>query len=204
LHDDETIVVYQAYKPGIARAICKHKTFHNDEGLKAGFNLNRMTWIKTNFLWMMFRCGWATKPSQERVLAFRIKRTGFDELLSRAVLSSSSSTSSTTINETNIKNASVVLQWDPDHLPSGEKVSTGRRAIQLGLRGDMLEKFSKHFILDATDITDFVHKQHVNCLQDESGQIFKEDLSKLEMPIENIYLPGNVEEVANRIKLDLI
>jgi hypothetical protein len=37
-----------------------------------------MTWIKPSFLWMMYRCGWATKPGQERVLAIQITREGFE------------------------------------------------------------------------------------------------------------------------------
>ena len=47
--DDKTIRVYQAYNNEIA-----------DEALKLGkfgskFSLNRMTWIKPSFLWMMYR-----------------------------------------------------------------------------------------------------------------------------------------------------
>jgi len=26
--------------------------------------MNRMTWIKPNFLWMMYRSGWASKKNQ--------------------------------------------------------------------------------------------------------------------------------------------
>ncbi|MFM7854759.1 MAG: DUF4291 family protein [Flammeovirgaceae bacterium] len=32
--------------------------------MKAGLSLNRMTWMKPNFLWMMYRSGWATKHNQ--------------------------------------------------------------------------------------------------------------------------------------------
>lgn len=44
-----------------------------------------MSWIKPNFLWMMYRCGWGTKPDQKIVLAIRLRRTGFDELLAQTV-----------------------------------------------------------------------------------------------------------------------
>ena len=33
------------------------------------FSLDRMSWIKPNFLWMMFRSGWGTKEGQEVTLA---------------------------------------------------------------------------------------------------------------------------------------
>ena len=49
------------------------------------FNLKRMTWIKTNFLWMMFRCGWASKDHQDRVLALWLKRSAFDRYLGQAL-----------------------------------------------------------------------------------------------------------------------
>ncbi|WP_458785448.1 DUF4291 family protein [Vallitalea sediminicola] len=28
----------------------------------SSFKLNRMTWVKPSFLWMMYRSGWAKKP----------------------------------------------------------------------------------------------------------------------------------------------
>lgn len=48
------------------------------------FSFERMSWIKTNFLWMMYRCGWASKPGQDRVLAIQITREGFEEILANA------------------------------------------------------------------------------------------------------------------------
>ena len=45
-----------------------------------------MTWIKPSFLWMMYRCGWATKPDQERVLGITITRAGFEWALEHACL----------------------------------------------------------------------------------------------------------------------
>jgi hypothetical protein len=43
-----------------------------------------MSWIKTNFLWMMYRCGWCTKPRQEHILAVRITLDGFNTILQHA------------------------------------------------------------------------------------------------------------------------
>src|SRR4051812_4980533 len=79
-YDADTIVVYQAYRPAIAEAALKAKRF------VPPFSLNRMTWIKPSFLWMMERCGWAQKAGQEYVLAIRITRAGWEEALSCAVL----------------------------------------------------------------------------------------------------------------------
>jgi hypothetical protein len=75
VYDDRAITVYQAYGAAIA-----------DSALEAGrfvapFKRERMTWIKPSFLWMMYRCGWATKPGQERVLAVSISRVPIEQAL---------------------------------------------------------------------------------------------------------------------------
>ena len=67
-YDDKTIRVYQAYNNVIAGEAIKLGTFGEH------FSLTRMTWIKPSFLWMMYRCGWAEKENQERVLAIDIKK----------------------------------------------------------------------------------------------------------------------------------
>lgn len=78
---------------------------------------------------MMYRSGWATKHGQERVLAVRITKEGFDHILSKALTGHDEKTMG-------LKHKSAVrLQWDPDHTPSG--APERRRAIQLGLRDEV-------------------------------------------------------------------
>ncbi len=55
----------------------------SQKGCKQG-----LTWIKSSFLWMMYRCGWATKAGQESVLAIEITPDGFEWALRHACLSS--------------------------------------------------------------------------------------------------------------------
>ena len=76
--DSDSITVYQAYCHEIADAALAEGTF------VAPFRMNRMTWIKPSFLWMMYRCGWASKPGQERVLAIRMNRSGFEAALAES------------------------------------------------------------------------------------------------------------------------
>jgi len=52
------------------------------------FGMERMTWIKPSFNWMMHRCGYATKPGREVVLGIDMTRHGFEWALEHAVLSS--------------------------------------------------------------------------------------------------------------------
>ncbi len=137
-YDDETIIVYQAYRPSIGNWALENGYFGGD------FKYTRMSWIKTNFLWMMYRSGWGTKPDQEITLAIRLKRTFFDSLLTQTVDSS----------------PSVRLQWDPDHDPLGNKVE--RRAIQLGLRNEALLAYGKTEIIEIINMTDFVAEQRQN------------------------------------------
>src|SRR5216117_4492746 len=80
--DAETVVVYQAYRPAIGRFAAQQQRFGGE------FSLNRMSWIKPNFLWMMYRSGWGTKEGQEVTLAIRLKRDFFDAILAKAVPSS--------------------------------------------------------------------------------------------------------------------
>ena len=90
------------------------------------FSYSRMSWIKTNFLWMMYRSRWGTNTGQERILAVRITREGFDTILSKALTGKAEK-------ERGMETRTEVrLQWDPDHHPSGTQER--RRAIQLGLR----------------------------------------------------------------------
>ena len=77
--DAEHVVVYQAYNPTIGMFAARHGVFGG------GFSLQRMSWIKPNFLWMMYRSGWGTKPGQEVTLAIWLKRTVFDTILAQAV-----------------------------------------------------------------------------------------------------------------------
>ena len=54
-----SIYVYQAYKPAIAEYAVAHQRFGGSH-----FSFQRMTWIKPNFMWMMYRSGWAQKENQ--------------------------------------------------------------------------------------------------------------------------------------------
>src|SRR4051795_4009886 len=80
--DADSIYVYQAYRPSIARYAVEHQRFGGE------FSFSRMSWIKPNFLWMMYRSGWATKPGQEVTLAVWLRRAAFDAILAGAVPSS--------------------------------------------------------------------------------------------------------------------
>lgn len=173
-YDATSIYVYQAYRPAIAEYAVRNQRFGGE------FSFTRMSWIKPNFLWMMFRSGWATKEGQERILAVRLPRSFFDELVRGAVASSFSASGYATQEawRDHLERSEVRLQWDPDHDPSGNVVL--RRAIQLGLRGEMLRRYGQEEVISIEDVTEFVAQQRGNAAGLFSG---------LMVPAEAPYIP---------------
>ncbi|UJR34022.1 hypothetical protein I4U23_021436 [Adineta vaga] len=191
-YDDESIIVYQAYNSNIAKYASENHRFIGCPD----YNRKRMTWIKTNFLWMMYRSQWATAPNQEHILAIWLRRSAFERYLAQAL----HSTHKGLPEESEEKSAKdrtdsslIRLQWDPDHHPHGTSVP-GRRAIQLGLKN--VEKFlDGSDIIRIVDITSFVQKQYQNAV------LPKERLDQLRVPIEHIYVPAD-EQTCVHIHLD--
>ena len=149
-YDHKVIRVYQAYKDIIADEALQKGTFGSS------FNLNRMTWIKPSFLWMMYRSGWGQKEGQNRILAIDIKRDGFEEILSQAVLSSFNKDvySSHDHWQAAIAQSQVRCQWDPERDIYGNPID--RRSIQLGLRDSAVQKYVNDWIVKITDYTGMV------------------------------------------------
>ena len=184
--DENSVVVYQAYRLSIGHFAAQHGYFGGE------FSLNRMSWIKPNFLWMMFRCGWGTKEGQEVTLAVRLKRSAFDEILSQAVHSIFVPEVYSTEAEWKhaLSTSQVRLQWDPDHHPAGEKLE--RRAIQLGLRGVVLAHYAKDWIISIEDISAFVAEQY--------QQVKNRRYAELLIPQENVY-PVDDPAILSRLRL---
>jgi hypothetical protein len=84
-------------------------------------------------------------------LGLRLRRSFFDGILAQAVQSSCYSALNPTQEQWQkaLATSSVRLQWDPDHGPAGTKLE--RRAIQLGLRGPVLEAFGKRELLKSSE-----------------------------------------------------
>lgn len=184
-YDREYIRVYQAYNPTIANEALTLQTFGEN------FNINRMTWIKPSFLWMMYRSGWGTKKNQECILAIDLYRSKFDEILQKAVLTSPDSASYTgeqwkkAFDET-----TVYCQWDPDRNISGNAID--RAAIQIGLKGSTLRDFLETGIFHIEDITPLVRKWNE---QRKNGKLNAKNL-----PIEKLY-PIKDKVIRNRLDM---
>ena len=113
-YDDDTIIVYQAYRPSIGQFVVKNGVFGGD------FSYSRMSWVEPNFLWMMYRSSWGTKEGQEVTLSLRLRRPFFDGLLAQAVPS----------------------LWDPDQFATEEDWAREvRRSMRAGAMGSRSSPF---------------------------------------------------------------
>lgn len=153
-YDDEGIYVYQAFTPAIVRAALHTGTFGT------GFSLDRMTWIKPSFGWMLYRSGYATKPNQEAILKIKLSHEGFQTILRRSVESIYDPQQYP--DESAWKNAlmrsEVRHQWDPDRHPNGQKLE--RRAIQIGIRGETVRSYVDDWIIALEEVTALAHAVH--------------------------------------------
>ena len=150
--DRTTIVVYQAYNDAIADAAIKAQRF------VAPFSLGRMTWIKPSLLWLMERSGWATKSNQERILAVRITRAGWDRALSMAVLTSFDPAVHRSPDQwcQQFGQAVVHVQWDPERSIHGKKLE--HRSIQVGLSRAIVEEYVTSWTQSIQDLTPLAAK----------------------------------------------
>lgn len=181
LYKADTIRVYQAYNAYIVNEAVKKGTFGSH------FKMDRMTWIKPSFLWMMYRCGWGTKENQEHILAIDMKRDAFDFLVQNAILSTYNDDMGIGYAEwkEQIKKSDVRCQWDPERDIFGNPLEY--RSIQLGLRGDAVKKYVNEWIVNITDITDYVKELNE---KRRNG----EDISLL-LPKEQIYTVQSLKKV---------
>ena len=178
LHDDETITVYQAYSPAIAVPAVAGQRF------TAPFKLDRMTWVKPSFLWMMYRCGWATKEGQEHVLAVRLTRSGFDEAYSSACLSHyvPDVHESRAAWARQLKHSQVRVQWDPER--SLRLAPLPYRSLQLGLSGDAVHRYVHEWTAGITDVTGLAREIHALV---RAGDL---DAAQALLPAERPYRPA--------------
>ncbi|MEK7953365.1 DUF4291 domain-containing protein [Luteolibacter soli] len=180
-YDGESIVVYQGYSSAIA-----------DPALKAGrfvepFSFGRMTWIKPSFLWLMHRSNWGNKSGQERTLAVTISRKGWEEALSKAVLTSYEPKAHRSRDDWHrqFEDAVVHVQWDPERTLRGAGLEYF--SIQVGISRHLIRTLVDEWILKIEDLTPAVTKIH------DLLRRGKADEAKRHLPAERIYpLPAPI------------
>ncbi|MGW1769398.1 DUF4291 domain-containing protein [Streptomyces sp. NPDC002073] len=178
-HTDTTVTVYQAYAPHLGLPAAHNHRF------PPAWKRDRMTWIKPSFLWMMYRCGWGTKPDQEIVLAVEITRAGFDHAVRNACLShyAPGVHADHAAWQRELRATEARIQWDPerdlhlDPLP--------HRSLQLGLSGTLSRAYADAWTVAIRDVTPLAHEIHalVRAGDDQAARAL--------LPAERPYTPGD-------------
>jgi hypothetical protein len=146
-YDDTTIRVYQAYSDAIADSALAKGNF-----VAPPFRMERMTWIKPSFLWMMYRAGWGQKDDgQKRILAIDISRAGFEWALSHACLSHADEGMGKAEWEQRKAASPVRIQWDPER--DLQLAPQAHRAIQIGLSKEAVQRYVNEWICGITEVT---------------------------------------------------
>lgn len=164
-HDTDSIVMYQAFSDAIADAALANGRFVTP------FSFTRMTWIKRSFLWLVHRSNWARKPGQQRILAVRLSREGWETALSRSVL--------TTSHPDAVTDAAVHVQWDPERSIRGAALD--HYIIQVGVGRGLIRTLADEWTLGIDDLTPTVRKIATRV---QSGQA---DRARRLLPAERAY-----------------
>lgn len=147
VYDEKTIRVYQAYSDLIADTALEKGTF-----ISPPFKMQRMTWIKPSFLWMMYRSGYGLRDvEQKRILAIDISRIGFEWALTHGCLSERSRA----CRDKGPNLPPVRIQWDPERDVLLRPLNW--RTIQVGLREKAITLFVNEWIHRITDVTESAH-----------------------------------------------
>ncbi len=145
--DEQGLFVYQAFKDVVVDAALEKGTFGR------GFSLERLTWIKPGFGWILYRSRYATRRRQTRILRIKLSHEGFRTILEEAVPTTFELSTEPDRDAWSraLRLSEVRFQWDPERDLALRK--TGRRALQLGIRGDLVRRYVGEWILGLEDVT---------------------------------------------------
>ena len=142
----------------------------------------------------MQRSNWGLKSGQERILAVRMKRAGWEKALGCAVLTNYEPAvfRSPADWRQQFDAAVVHLQWDPECSIRGEKLPY--YSIQVGLSRHIIHEFAEQWITSIEDFTPRVNKIHALL---KSGRA---DQAKRLLPAEKVYPVS--KELSRRMLMD--
>lgn len=184
VYDNETIIVYQAFNKNIAKSAAENQTF-----ISPPFKMERMTWIKPSFLWMMYRSGWAQKEDGKQILRIKITRQGFEDALRMSCLSTFNKDLHISKEDWKIQlvKSPVRTQWDPER--DLFLNSLNYRTIQVGLSGIAVTNYINKWIISIENITDYVNEIYL------LSKINSEN-AKTILPKEEIYpVPIDIKQI---------
>jgi len=189
-YTDDTIRVYQAYSNTIANSALAHGKF-----ISPPFKIERMTWIKPSFLWMMYRAGWGKKDdNQKRILAIDISREGFEWALEHSLMSNHTSKYTKEAWLKLKETTPVRIQWDPERDLFLEALKY--RTIQIGLSNEAVPLYVNEWIQNITEVTELASQIHSLVQENRIEE------AKLLLPEEIPYIPS--EKIQEKIEISTI
>ncbi len=148
--DQDTYALFMAFSP----------EYLDGNSFSEKLRLDRMSWLKTSLLWMLWRSNWGHKKGQERILQFEVSSSYLDELFELAVYVDDIEGS-----------PQVIRQDDPDRIIIEKTWLRGRQGYfhksestpHLGIRSSVLRDFAECFstagIEDITEIVQFIEEE---------------------------------------------
>ena len=129
----------------------------------------------------MNRSNWGQKSGQQKTLAVRIKRTGWEKALSLGVLThpEQSVYPNPTEWDMQFKDAHVHIQWDTERSLRGAGLN--QYSIQVGISRHLIREFVEQWIVSIQDLSPTVSKIH------QFLKTGNEKNAKRLLPLERVY-----------------
>ncbi|MEO1451778.1 MAG: DUF4291 family protein [Bacteroidota bacterium] len=174
-YDETGVYMYQAFKPAIVAVAVEKGTFGK------GFGLDRITWIKPSFCWVLRRSKYGTKNRMQAIARIKISHEAFLEILSQSIETHWNETiyPQETHWENALKHSDVIHQWDPERDIEGKRLD--RQAIQIGIRGEVIRTYVSDYILGVEDLSPLV--QSIREIKKKGGHTFPEIPTEKEYPL---------------------
>lgn len=200
--DGEGVYFYQAFNESIASWAVMNQRFGGPH-----FCPDRMTWIKPSFAWVLYRAGYGFKDrNQSRILKVKVSHEAVTDILGSSVLAHDNASAD---------NCGRV-QWDPARsLEQGSAAKTkrnmgntiephriGKRAIQIGMRGELSHHYVRS-VISIEDVTTLAHEVHAaHSLWDRPTEQ-ESAIARLrhELPTERVYFPHCLPKVFAKLRM---
>ena len=133
---------------------------------------------------IIFNSSLEKKENQENVLAIKMTRAGFDEILRYAVMTTfyKQIYADSEAWKQQLDSSDVQLQWEAYHDLLGNK--TDRKAVKIGIKGEILQRYNNEWIQEIQNITPYVQEQQL--------LIKTNQLNNLRLPSERAYAPNDL------------
>lgn len=157
VYKPETLIVYQAVPVPVALAAARAGKF------VPPYKRDDIMWIRPSFLWMMYRCQWATAVGQERVLEVEMTREGFEWALTHSCLAQYDHAyyGDRETWAAALRSSQVRVQWEPER--SLQLTPLPQRSLQVGIGVEVIDRYVNEWTVDVNDITHQVRRiaEHV-------------------------------------------